>query len=417
MTLVKKGTFTSPGSLGAQAITGVGFVPQALIVFTASQATDGATHGNAIFATGCATRDGGATQQWSLNYGVTDAVTSTDTAPAFVTTALLEGPVVPGFTVDFSVQLTSFDAVGGFTVNWSDLPATSSLVIHYVALGGMAAARAGSFNTATAVATQDVTINGGWGQPEVLMFGAATGSTTSIAWTSASSQRSLMHEEIWGSATTQVVEQHAAQAFTTCTGNGSSLALDSQATLATSGWLADSFRVSYSDQAGLVQAVGYLALQGVGPFTIGTAGAPTAVAPQTTDLALLIGAPTGAIIVGSPIPTDATQDSTNADLGGIFMGATDGTNEGCAGATTDDAAATSNTGRFSTTTKAFQFYTAPAVNTNPPTLASETDSSLVGLNVRLTWNDTDTVVRRFFYIVFGSAVLSAPVPSRMPLGV
>jgi hypothetical protein len=400
VTLVKKGTFTSPGSLGSQPISGVGFVPQALIVFTASQATDGPTHGNAIFAMGCATRDGGATQQWSLDYGVTDAVTSTDTAPAFVTTALLEGPVVPGFTVDFSVQLTSFDS-DGFTVNWSDLPATASIVVHYLALGGMTSARAGSFNTSTAVATQDVTINTGWGQPDAIMFGAGTGSATSIGWGSIAAQRSLLHQEIWGSATTQVVEQHAAQVFSTATGNGSSLALDSQATLATSGWPTDGFRVSYSDQAGLVLAVG--------PFAIGTAGAPTAAAPQTVDLAVTGGVATGAMIVGSPIPTDATQDSTHADLGGIFTGATDGTNEGCVGATTDDAATTSNTGRFSTTTKAFQFYVAPAVNTNPPTLASETNATLVGSNVRLTWNDTDTVARRYFYMAFGALPPTVPV--------
>lgn len=416
---VRKDTIVSPGSTGNQATSGLGFTPKVLFLWSAYQTNDANTHGNAFFSYGVGTRDGGATQQWNQKYAQTDAAATTDVIPELLTTGILSGYVLPGFTVDFLVTLTSFDA-DGFTLNWTDLPATASIIVHYMALGGssIASARAGSFTTSTAAATQDVTINTGFGKPDLLSFTAGgIGGGSGIGWAKSSTERRYVSQkENWGAATsTPVAIQHDRAFITYNTPASTPGLIDSQADLSVVGsWPTDGFQVAYSDQASYGDLVGYVGLKGDFTATIGDTTVPISGSPPVDqNLTLASGVPQAAFLCGLSIPTDGTLDSTHADLLGFALGGTDGAREGVAGWTTDDAAADSNVGRFSTTTKAFRHCVAPAVATNPPSTLSEADASIVGSDLRLSWSTVDSVARSFSYVILGAVPVVWP-PNQDP---
>jgi hypothetical protein len=174
---VLKGTITSPAAVGNQTYSlPANFDPKAILLWTTGQTADGVTNASALFSIGAATYDGAAAQQWYNTVWSMDNSATSQTCRGTGVTACLKGYsgyVTTTVTVDFIVAFVNFvtGASSSFTLNWSDLPATPGVLVHYMVLGGadITKARCGS-TTITTAATLAVTVATGWGQPALLLF-------------------------------------------------------------------------------------------------------------------------------------------------------------------------------------------------------------------------------------------------------
>jgi hypothetical protein len=135
---VKLGTVTQPATTGTQAITGVGFEPAALLLFSfgAAATTSPVDHGR--YSVGIT--DG--TDQRSIFAGEVDNVSPSRTARRFSTTKLLSAvataATASSSTIEAECEIDSFDA-DGFTLDWTTADATAREIV-YVAFGGGAVA-------------------------------------------------------------------------------------------------------------------------------------------------------------------------------------------------------------------------------------------------------------------------------------
>jgi hypothetical protein len=185
----------SHGATGAKAVTGVGFTPKALILYSPSITSIGvAAHALPCF--GFATS---ATDEVSISTSSRDAEDTSvaDRDQDFGGDAILNCAWDLG---DLSVAaLTSFDS-DGFTINFSVLPSTRQFA--YIAFGGagITDAEVLEFTSTTTVGpvTQDVT--SGTFQPDVafamsivgIAEGTATNAIGSLGWAASETQRGAM---------------------------------------------------------------------------------------------------------------------------------------------------------------------------------------------------------------------------------
>ncbi|HEX7162068.1 MAG TPA: hypothetical protein VF223_12635, partial [Trebonia sp.] len=129
--LTKVGTFAKPTSDGAQSITGVGFQPKALLLWSVGTSADSTwrRHYHGMLGFGAGSSQGRLTAMSSED-GVSPSDTnrkqSTDIA-SFITTAAL-------FEEQGFADLVSFDA-DGFTLSWTGTTA-AEFDLHYLAIGG-----------------------------------------------------------------------------------------------------------------------------------------------------------------------------------------------------------------------------------------------------------------------------------------
>jgi hypothetical protein len=340
---VAKGVLTAPAATGSQTISlASNFDPRAIILWATYETADTAgatgTNGDGMLAIGCATYDGGTVQQWFASTFDDDATASAAEQPGFNTTACLSQVTAVGSTVDFVCTLTSMStgATSEVILNWTDVPA-SQILVHYLILGGsdLTAARAGSWTAATASATQNITVNTGWGQPDLLMFctsgwdslGYPTTNSPDgsmmMGWAKSATER---RTAVWKSDTSAAsMTLGSYQTARAAAMFNAGVTLDTEIELsAKASWPVDGFQISYPDTASFTFRIGYLALKGTFTATIGSTTAPTAAAPQTTNLALASGTPVGAMLWSTMIPTNAAVDTTHSDLGGFVLGATTG---------------------------------------------------------------------------------------------
>ena len=168
----KKGSFTKNTATGSQAVTGVGFQPEALIFFWTRQTATGSAS-NSYLGTGFAT---GSSNERAVAYASDDADgNAADSAMYQSQSHCLIMFLENSATAAALAELTSFDA-DGFTLNWTTNEARAD-IIHYVALGGtdLTNATASSFTVTTGAGSQSVT---GLGfQPDFLLFLSAASNT------------------------------------------------------------------------------------------------------------------------------------------------------------------------------------------------------------------------------------------------
>ena len=407
---MRKGVLTAPTVNGNDSVISGLSNPKAIILWTTKQTAAGAADKHGEFYLGAATFDGGAVQQWYISFADEDALGTSNTARGNNTTACLKGySAFTTPTVEFEARLVSMDATS-VTIDWFDAPATAILV-HYLVVEGTDAtsARCGNFTTSTAVATQNVTVNAGFGQPDLHFFAtnssttqgeAASSTRLNLGWANKAGER--RQSGIWANDAATTMNLSAVQtehAFATL---ASVTAFEAQANLsAAASWPTDGFQIAYADQASVLHFVYYLAIKGV-QSKIGVNTAPiTGTPPVVQDNAAGF-APTGGIFMGWHKGAATTIDSTGADVIGWFFGATDGTNEGLSAYTQDDANTTSFSGNVHSETKSLANYTSPGV-AGAPTLQSEADGSFSGNNVRASWNDIDTVAREYIWVALGAA--------------
>lgn len=184
---VKKATWAADGA-ATQAIIGVGFTPKAIIVWTTRQTAAGFA-ANAIISIGYGTRRGGATQNMSIGTIDIDAVSTTDSGCGRNDTKLLMVPLAaggtpPSMTVDYTVNLDSFDA-DGFTVTYSSGANANGDIFHYIAFGGADITDANVVDLDIPIAGTSVSKTGVGFQPDILfclasILNIATGAPTTI---------------------------------------------------------------------------------------------------------------------------------------------------------------------------------------------------------------------------------------------
>jgi hypothetical protein len=314
------------------------------------------------------------------------------------------------------------------TVGWTAAP-SANIRMHALILGGSDIdAYLVDFTTTAAVATQDVALPTGWGQPKCTFFttssrttGAASAANDCGPYISFGIDGTKRWASTWrqddANTTSTIAATQRQRALVTWndTTYGS---LDAEADLTTTGAPTDGFRLSYSDQASQANQVLALALKGT--FTVDTASftAPTAVAPVTQTPVTMTSTPKAAFFAGWSLPTTAAVDQTHTDLVYSYMGAyavaVDATtSQGNAGVADDDAQGTSVIGGSGSDTYAVQQY----VPATTPTLSSRATASFTGNALTLTWDDTDTIARESWAVVFANAVATATTPLRTLMGV
>lgn len=393
---VKKGTFTCPGT-SPQAITGVGFQPKAIIVFT----VDGPP----------STTDVVGSAAW-ISFGVSSAADSRAVwiwYPDNVATSDSGSGLsaILGWTLDgssaISFTLSSFDA-DGFTIAYTNAAAQNGDVVHYIALGGtdLTDAKAVSGTIPTTGTTFDVT---GFGfQPDALVAIFTPGSGTGqvgigvvdtagneacavIQLEGLVTMASNFNNNGYFSATSAIVF-HTINADT----------LDAKADF--NAWLADGVRFNNADAPAATRTVYLLGLKG-GQYKVGSkAKIATAAADTFTTTGIT---PKGVLLFAAD--DVVTADTVTLGAAGLSIGggsASDGTAEGYVATVT---AETINTqaDHMMSTTKALGFLTSAAT----ATLQTAADlTALSSESFDLTWSATGTAE----LVGFMAMGETAPVP-------
>jgi hypothetical protein len=382
---------------------------RAVIFWTTSDTAAGATDGNGILGIGWATNDGGAIQQGYDAYFDTDAAATSNTGRGLDVTASLKTLSAATPTTDMEVDITAWSNTS-FTITWTDPPA-AAIKIHYFALGGSdtSAARCGNFAIVPSTANIDVTVAASWGQPDLVFIlthhGTTLVSTENAGCKillgvakSATERRFVQHQCANAAATMNLTD---AQLDNFIAGYSAAAALQMVGDLAAkASWPTNGFRITQSTVSTGDSAVLYLAIKTTAPITIGKSTVPTAAAPQTQNLAIASGVPTGALFFGAPLATAAGVNNAAGDNGGFMFGATDGTNQGLSAVVQDHGNTNSMAGRVHSESRALAEYLA-TTPTAAPVLQSQASASISGGNVVLNWDDTDSVAREYSYVLFG----------------
>jgi hypothetical protein len=169
MPSTKSGSFTGSGSTGNQAVSGIGFQPEFLILMTDSQGDDGAASGARL----CMGVASSASDQQAFDFRDANAQTTTNTARSQQSGKILSIVALTTDTVSVSASLVSFDS-DGFTINWDN---AAAIVVHYFAVAGADfQAKVGSFDMNGSTGNQAVT--GVGFQPKAVMFFGTIDNTT-----------------------------------------------------------------------------------------------------------------------------------------------------------------------------------------------------------------------------------------------
>lgn len=413
--VAEKGYITAPTSTGNQTYNlgsaFDGIIPKALILWTTDQtADDTTTDADSIMCIGFGTYRGAAVQQAYLTLWSDDTPTTSATCRGRGTGSILKTFNADLAVVNQEVDLVSFNSgtPSNFVLNYADAP-SAAVKIHYLVLGGsditdafVGDVTAQSTGTPPDV-TQDITVTSGFGQPNTILFltggafGNADAAGNAYLGLGAASQTDLAGRgssycDADASGNMQVALWQKQRAINLLVGTSA----DSEADLdIVANWPTDGFRLLWDDISSGGNHFHYLALKGTFQSAMGVNTALTAGSTQDNACGF---PPKVALCWGGNLPTDTAIDTTDTDLGMFGVGATDGTNEGFAAVTQDDAKATSQARRVTNSTKTWRNYT-PVT----PALVSEADGSFSGDNFRLTWNDLDTVAREYTWLALGDA--------------
>lgn len=409
---VKKGTWTASAA-SPQAITGVGFTPKALIVWSTGTGAAGAITATSILSIGFGTRRGGVTQQRCASLWNQDAVATSSTARDW--RANLLARMSSETTVDNTVSLLSLDA-DGFTVEYSTN--VSGNIFHFLAIGGadIADANVIEATAATAGATQDIT---GFGfQPDVVLclsaqIAAAASSVSNLGmgFGCATGGPEVADEWTWALTADDGVTMASALNWNSYFEGGACLSLLTinadtvDARWGLNSFLADGIRLDIVDAPAAAYRLFFLGLKG-GQWKASFLGA------QTTSGAQIFGfidptfTPKG-VLVGRSRAAASASVTANA-FGALIGAATDtaGAQEGAACVTGVEAISTQADRVHITDGTINELSTA-----NPPTQTRRGDTTaFADGSFTITWSATGTAFL-VGYLAMGD---SPPAPSGHP---
>lgn len=401
----KSGSFAANTSTGNQAITGVGFQPKAVIFFLTGLTAVGDS-ADCRGGIGCATSS---TERWATAWASDDASGAANAGQRFQTTKCIVVLTGGNPTVDGEADFVSMDA-DGFTINWTDAPA-SAVLVEYLALGGTGlSAKAGNSAVRTSLGTQAVT--GVGFVPKALLLASvgltAAGSSSSYALSvgmaaGATKRGTVSLFDLDASADASLLSYARNDRMLASQSSGS---LDWEVDLTS--FDADGFTYEVTD-AGNADIMLWLALGGADLLaTVVEDFQPTS-AGSAPESGLGI---TPRALVGFSSQVHTTPD-TSWVLGNVAVrnaqlafGVSDGSSEASMWTSGLDAAAVMDTDRAQSGSKFLQFR-----NTSRTVLA-EADSALTADGYTLDWTTADAVARELFVLVLGNFDRTASASAR-----
>lgn len=396
--LVKKGTFTKTTTTGSQTITGIGFLPKAVIFWWTRQTAFGeVVHVQVGY--GFATNYSGTNQNCGTAFASNDGAGSSNTGRRRSETycIILLSSGAPALGAQASV--TAFDN-DGFVLNWQTNEARAD-IIHFVALGGsdLTNARAGSFNLATGTGTQDVA--GVGFQPDFAMFlwtftealdASTSDAEVGLGFAVSSAKRGATVGVSVDSQNFMVTRQQ--QRTDSCI-----LLLDpatggQDAIVDFTQFLADGFRVSKSDAPAASTPVFYLALKG-GDYDVGSFTSATAAGTQDVTG---VGFQPKLVMFATQGRTASTAIGSTSEM--ALGAAVSSTDRGVTWFEDPDALGSSDNEMETLNTRVVQWRDRTAANTF--TLRGSADFvSFLSDGFSVSWSSVEATERQIIYVVFG----------------
>lgn len=173
---VKVGSFVQSlvAAPSTQVITGVGFQPKALILWTTGGTVDGTFRVGARFGIGFST---GVVEQVSISFSSSDNVTPTAAGrQPFARAISIASPTTGAVALAYA-NLVSFDA-DGFTLSWVVNDA-AGYIINYMALGAGVSAKAHAFYVPVVAGKQSITGIGF--RPDLVILASTLGASVGVA--------------------------------------------------------------------------------------------------------------------------------------------------------------------------------------------------------------------------------------------
>ncbi len=404
--LAKVGHFTKSigGAPASQAITGVGFQPKALILWTSGGTADGTiqtqatldARGSLGFVSSSATAD-----QYAAGF---EADTAGNGGRRLTQKAILL--LNAAGTVVSEASLSSFDS-DGFTLSWTTNSTSETQVIHYLALGGTDV-QAKVISISAAATTGNFATTGAGFQPNALLsIGSLTlgsldlGNTPTLVRLGAAvsaANRWAVSAASWQSTSSQAWRYHRNDRFILqVTADGATSAEIDHVSMDADGF-------TLNNVAGTAARAGILALRvpvvALGTFVKPTGGAP-AVQATLANTAL-----SKVVLLCSD--QDINRSNVASQTGARFG----------LSAFTDVEAESSVMGipdapnplTFSYLEKSGK--AAVKINNATPAIDAEATAAFGGDGFTLTWNANDAVATEYGYVAFGD--FARPRPSLGP---
>jgi hypothetical protein len=406
---------TQPGATGNQTYNlAAGFDPKAVILFGTPQTVDGSI-ANVTHGIGFGTYRGGVVQQRLNEFRSLDAAANSDNAVGTHTDSIFRilTNTAGASSTDCQIELISMTNAGtpNVVLNWSNLHTTASIKIFMLVLGGsdITDALADDMAVNNASATQDETVVAGFGKPDFLFMASTQDVVTgaiaqNIQYSlgfgkQGEAGRSFGYTQTDGNTASIVgAAQRGDRIFQKIAPGGASWECIAKLDTVVANWPTDGFRLIFDAIPSFNTSLCYLALKGTFQSATGANSAPISGGlPVVQDNACGF-VPTLGFNLGWNLAAKATIDTASADLLGFGFGFVNGSLEAWIGFTEDDGAATMVSKQQRSATKFIQNWNVT------PALQSEADGSFSTTNLRLSWNDIDTVAREYQWFALGPAV-------------
>lgn len=382
------------------------FQPKVVILFGTRQTADGFSAEEG----GCfgAAVDKATDEEVAITWASDDALAASDTARGSSTTKMFRMFTEGSPTLDAEADISSFNT-DGFTVSWSDLPATA-IKVRYVCLGGADIDNVDitQFTGPAALATGNKAYTGvGFTPKFLLLLGtsqlAVADAVHSVgmigAAASTTSRGVLMWRVVDASATANRGASYINSALCLAQPQNTGGAIpvtDQEADFVS--FDADGFTLNHTKATSGSFLFWAISLGGTFQVHVGQQARPTALGTQ--DVTTPGFEPVGLMLLG----TLATADATITTQMHVCIGAGEITGTVSEGSiwTSSILAATSDANMRTLDTKIYN------QNTNPTTAAAEADLNLwLSNGYRLDWTTVDANARLFYHIALGSAAVAA----------
>lgn len=409
-----KGTVTAPntGTLPVrQTVTGLPFAPRVVLFFSAATSALNSSQAGMMECFGAAT----AREQFVIANASDAAVATTNAGRYSRTTECIYLPLNGTPAVDAAARCASLNG-DGFSLDWTDLAASSGLVTHYLALGGEDIRDAAIVEitpaTTTNGATQAVAVGF---QPDLVLFATPSlpgaggivdaNISVGVACRSPAAQYAAFLFENDATTTRDCgVYNTTGRAGALCS---STPLKDADWTV--TAWSSTGFTMTWDDApAALTARVYAICVQG-GQYQVDALQTATATGDQAVSTAF---APRAILMFGATDATDAdTTISTTTVDSGFSVGAADSAlRQGGNTFLQQDGNATSFAKRRTSTTKATTWLTGTA-----GTLLAEASVSAMGTgSFTLNWSTANATRRRFAVLSIGDNAVQNPFVFNTP---
>lgn len=408
----KTGSFTSRTTTGTDVVTGVGFQPTVILLFTTAGGTEATYASRFEFVLGAADDTTAANQQAIDASSRDDGGNASDGSNSFTEEGWHAAAAYTLGTNNAFTAVGAISAIGadGFTVNWTTNNAAAKL-IYYICIAGsdITNTATGEFTSPALNVTGNQSTNVGFKPDLLMLYGVgetAQAVNYGLQWAVGFACSASQQATFGGCALDDVVTMDTAryQRVDQCFAMFSKT---STTTKALEGALvtmdANGFTINWTTvaSAGASKKIGYVAIKGgsykVGSFTAPVAGA-TPVSQATTGVGFL---PSGIILASvGGLASSAIQTTDRVSFGAGSSSAD--RRVGWAGDT--DGTANETTARIMLNNKIVKMATENATPASTTTQAEADLTSLDADGFTLSWTTRDTNAYEIIYVALGAVV-------------